>query len=93
MLTGRINLQREKVHSPLFYTCNGQHVCQKTYQFFLGIGKDRLKAVKESYLSNALITRVHENTGKLLYNGEGIQDVVQFVSKCECLASIQIQER
>ena len=62
---------------------NGQHVCQKTFQFFLGIGKDRLMAVKESYLSNGLTTRVHGNTGKLPHNAtsfEGIQDIVRFVS-------------
>ena len=62
---------------------NGQHVCQKTFQFFLGIGKDRLMAVKKSYLSNGLTTRVHGNTGKLPHNAtsfEGIQDIVRFVS-------------
>ena len=62
---------------------NGQHVCQKTYQFFLGIGKDRLTAVKESYLSNGLSTRVHGNAGKLPHNAtsfESIQDIVRFIS-------------
>ena len=47
---------------------NGQHVCQKTFQFFLSIGNDRLMAVKESYLSNGLTTRFHGITGKLPHN-------------------------
>ena len=41
----------------------GQHVCQETYTFFLSIGKDKLTAVKESYFSNGLTTRVHGNAG------------------------------
>lgn len=62
---------------------NGQHVCQQTFRFFLGIGKDRLAAVKESYLSNGLTTRVHGNAGRLPHNVtsyETIQNIVQFVS-------------
>ena len=62
---------------------NGQHVCQQTYRFFLGIGKDRLTAVKESYFSNGLTTRVHGNAGRLPHNVtpfETIQNIVQFVS-------------
>ena len=62
---------------------NGQHVCQQTYWFFLGISKDRLTAVKESYLSNGLSTRVHGNAGRLRHNTtsfESIQDIVRFIS-------------
>ena len=62
---------------------NGHHVCQQTYRFFLGIGKDRLTAVKESYFSNGLTTRVHGNAGRLPHNVtpfETIQNIVQFVS-------------
>ena len=61
----------------------GQHVCQQTYRFFLGIGKDRLTAVKQNYLSNGLATRVHGNAGRLPHNVtsfETIKEIVQFVS-------------
>ena len=58
-------------------------MCVKRPFSFFGIGKDRLMAVKESYLSDGLTTWVHGNTGKLPHNAtsfEGIQDIVQFIS-------------
>jgi len=77
-------------HKPTKRSCifttflhNGQHVCQKTYRFLFGIGKDRLTAVKESYLTNGLTTCAHGNAGRLPHNVtpfETIMSIVQFIS-------------
>ena len=52
-----------------------QHTCtmvriyvKKTFTFLHGIGKDRLRNVKDSYLVNGLETRVHGNTKRLPHN-------------------------
>ena len=40
----------------------------KTFTFLHGIGKDRLRNVRDSYLTNGLETRVHGNTKRLPHN-------------------------
>ena len=41
---------------------------KKIFTFLHGIGKDRLKNVRDSYLTNGLETRVHGNTKRLPHN-------------------------
>lgn len=48
---------RERIHS--HYLFGGQHICRCTFQFLLGVGKDRLRAIKASYMENGLTTRIH----------------------------------
>ena len=55
---------------------------KKTFCFLYGIGKDRLRSVKEHYLANGLETRVHGNTKRLPRNHnspETINNVVKFL--------------
>ena len=55
---------------------------QKTFCFLYGIGKDRLRSIKEHYLANGLETRVHGNRKRLSHNSnspETINNVVKFV--------------
>ena len=41
---------------------------QKTITFLHGIGKDRLRNARDSYLTNGLETRLHGNTERLPHN-------------------------
>ena len=41
---------------------------QKTITFLYGIGKDWLRNVRDSYLTNGLETRLHGNTKRLPHN-------------------------
>ena len=71
---------RQRIYS--HYLFGGQHVCRNTFQFLIGVGKDRLRAIKASYMENGL-TRIHGNTKRLPHNittFEQIQKIVKFVS-------------
>ena len=66
----------------MMYMHEGHEVCKKTFCFLYGIGKDRLRSVKEHYLANGLETRVHGNTKRLPHNHsspETINNVVKFL--------------
>ena len=72
---------RQRIYS--HYLFGGQRVCRRTFQFLLGVGKDRLQAIKASYMENGLTTRIHGNTKRLPYNVttyEEIKRIVKFVS-------------
>ena len=47
---------------------HGHEICKKTFTFLHGIGKDRLRNIRDSYLTNGLETRVHGNTKRLPHN-------------------------
>ena len=42
---------QEQIYS--HYLFGSQRVCRRTYQFLLGVGKDRLQAIKANYMENA----------------------------------------
>ena len=72
---------RQRIHS--HYLFGGQHICRYTFQFLLGVGKDRLHAIKASYMENGLTIRIHGNTKRLPHNVttfEQIQNIVRFIS-------------
>ena len=71
---------RQQIYS--YYLFGGQHVYRRTFQFLLGVGKDRLQAIKASYTENGLTTRTHGNTKRLPHNVTNyneIQKMVRFV--------------
>ena len=53
---------------------------KKTFTFLHAIGKDRLRNVRESYLTNGLETRLHGNSKRLPHNHLG-HDVITNVTK------------
>lgn len=64
------------------YMHEANEVCKKTFCFLYGIGKDRLRLVKEHYLSNGLETRVHGNRKRLPHNYisiEAVNKIVKFL--------------
>ena len=72
---------RQRIYS--HYLFGGQRVCRHTFQFLLDVGKDRLQAIKASYMENGLTTRIHGNTKRLPHNVtsyEAIQKIVTFVT-------------
>ena len=72
---------RQRIYSN--YLFGGQYVCRRTFQFLVGVGKDRLQAIKASYMESGLTTRIHGNTKRLPHNVtcyEGIQKIVTFVT-------------
>ena len=74
-------VKRRKL-TTMMYMHEGHEVCKKTFCFLYGIGKDRLRAVKEHYLANGLETRSHGNKKRLPHNAsspETINNVVTFL--------------
>ena len=59
---------------------HGHEICKKTFTFLHAIGKDRLRNVRESYLTNGLETRLHGNSKRLPHNHLG-HDVITNVTK------------
>ena len=65
------------------YMHHGHEICKKTFTFLHGIGKDRLRNIRDSYLTNGLETRVHGNTKQLPHNHLShavITNVTQFLN-------------
>ena len=72
---------RERIYST--YLFGGQRVCRRTYQFLLGVGKDRLQAIKATYIKDGITTRTHGNAKRLPHNAltyEDITWIVKFLS-------------
>ena len=68
---------RERIYSS--YLFGGQRVCRRTYQFLLGVGKDRLQAIKASYMKDGITTRTHGNTKRLPHNALTFEDITKIV--------------
>ena len=68
---------RERIYST--YLFGGQRVCRRTYQFLLGVGKDRLQAIKASYMKDGITTRIHGNTKRLPHNALTYEDITRIV--------------
>ena len=68
---------RQQIYS--HYLFGGQRVCHCTFQFLLGVGKDRLQAIMEK----GLTTRIHGNTKRpphYVTSYEAIQKIMTFVT-------------
>lgn len=65
---GRHKNPKRRKQTTTSYMHHGHEICKKTFTFLHGIGKDRLRNVKDSYLTNGLETRVHGNTKRLPHN-------------------------
>ena len=79
---GRHKPVKRRKLTTMMYMHEGHEICKKTFCFLYGIGKDRLRSVKEHYLANGLETRVHGNRKRLPHNSnspETINNVVKFV--------------
>lgn len=79
---GRHKPTKRRKITTMMYMHEAQEICKKTFCFLYGIGKDRLRLVKEHYLSNGLETRVHGNRKRLPHNYvsiEVINNVVKFL--------------
>jgi len=50
------------------YMHQAHEICKTTFLFLYGIGKKRLMAVKNSYMTNGLENRMHGNTKRLPHN-------------------------
>ena len=68
---------RERIYST--YLFGGQRVCRRTYQFLLGVGKDRLQAIKATYIKDGITTHTHGNTKRLPHNALTYEDITQIV--------------
>ena len=68
---------RERIYSS--YLFGGQRICRRTYQFLLGVGKDRLQAIKASYMKDGITTRTHGNTKRLPHNALTFEDITRIV--------------
>ena len=69
---------RERIYST--YLFGGQRVCRCTYQFLLGVGKDRLQAIKATYIKDGITTRTHGNTKRLPHNALTYEDITRIVT-------------
>ena len=58
-----ITEERKRPHT--MYMHNGYRVCQQTFRFLYGVGKDKVTAIKNHYITNGLCVRFHGNAGKL----------------------------
>ena len=65
---GRHKNPKRRKQTRTSYMHHGHEICKKTFTFLHDIGKDRLRNVKDSYLTNGLETRVHGNTKRLPHN-------------------------
>ena len=79
---GRHKPAKRRKLTTMMHMHEGHEVCKKTFCFLYGIGKDRLRAVKENYLGNGLVTRTHGNKKRLPHNASSpdtINNVVMFL--------------
>ena len=79
---GRRKPVKRRKLTTMMYMHEGHKVCKKTFCFLYSIGKDRLRAVKENYLANGLVTRTHGNKKHLPHNAispETINNIVMFL--------------
>ena len=65
---GRHKPSKRRKKTTVSYMHHAHEICKKTFMFLHGIGKDRLRNVRDSYLTNGLETRVHGNTKRLPHN-------------------------
>ena len=65
---GRHKNPKRRKQTRTSYMHHGNEICKKTFTFLHDIGKERLRNVKDSYLTNGLETRVHGNTKRLPHN-------------------------
>ena len=65
---GRHKNPKRRKQMTTLYMHHGYEICKKTFTFLYGIGKERLRNVRDSYLTNGLETRVHGNTKRLPHN-------------------------
>ena len=66
----------------LSFMHHAHEVCKTTFCFLYGVGRRRIMALKESYLTNGLETRIHGNSKKLPHNHmthRAITNVVKFL--------------
>ena len=66
----------------MMYMHEGHEVRKKTFCFLYDIGKDQLRAVKENYLGNGLVTRIHGSKKRLPHiasSPETINNIVMFL--------------
>ena len=79
---GRHKPVKRRKLTTMTYMHEANEICKKTFVFLYGIGKDRLRSVKEHYLNDGLETRVHGNKKRLPHNYisiEAINNVVRFL--------------
>ena len=80
---GRHKNPKKRKQITTSYMHHGHEIYKKTFTFLHGIGKDRLRNIRDSYLSNGLETRVHGNTKRLPHNHLShavITNVTQFLN-------------
>ena len=65
---GRHKPSKRRKQTSMSYMHHAHEICKKAFTFLHGIGKDRLRNVKDSYLTNGLETRVHGNIKRLPHN-------------------------
>ena len=65
--------QRER-NTSMFYH-NGVRVCKNTFLFLHDIGNFRLKAIRAHYLSEGLVPRIHDHTGRTAPNALVLGDI------------------
>lgn len=65
---GRHKPNKRRKKTTMLYMHHAHEICKKTFTFLYGIGKDRLRNVKDSYLTNGLETRVHGNIKRRPHN-------------------------
>ena len=73
---------KEREKFTMLFHHHGYHICSKTFLFLHGIGKYRLRAIKDSYLSQGMVPRIQGRTGRVPPNAfilEDIQDIVKFI--------------
>ena len=61
------------------YMHHGHHLCKATYNFLHGVGNHRVKAIKQSYLSNGLSVRTHGNYKRMPHNALSYRQVANLV--------------
>ena len=61
------------------FTHHAHEVCKTTFCFLYGIGRRRIMALKESYLTNGLETCIHGNRKKLPHNQLTQATITNFV--------------
>jgi len=79
---GRHKPVKKRKLTTMIYMHEAHEVCKKTFIFLYGIGKDRLRLVKEHYIANGLETRVHGNRKRMPHNyqsPEAINNVIKFL--------------
>ena len=64
------------------YMHHGHHLCKATYNFLHGVGNHRVKAIKQSYLSNGLSVRINGNYKRIPHNAlmyRQLSNLVKFI--------------